>query len=137
MAQRTRPAQELLTAFGLPAICDEIANGGTMTDLAQKVGVTFGSLNAWIAADPDRVEQVRGARQAAARLWDEAAAAGISSATEPFELAKARELAFHYRWRASKIAPAEYGDRTQKQLLDAKGNPTDPVRPPVIFTVIK
>ena len=29
------------------------------------------------------------------------------------DLAKARELAHHYRWRAAKIAPREYGDRVQ------------------------
>jgi hypothetical protein len=37
----------------------------------------------------------------------------FAQASDAFELAKAKELAHHYRWRASKIAPKLYGDRLQ------------------------
>ena len=48
----------------------------------------------------------------AARVWDDRAEAVLRDASDLFELAKAKELAHHYRWRASKIAPRDYGDRT-------------------------
>ena len=49
-------------------------------------------------------------------MWDERAGDVIQQAADPFELAKAKELAHHYRWRASKIAPRDYGDRIQADV---------------------
>ena len=54
---------------------------------------------------------------ATAELWDQVAVEGIERATDTFELAKAKEIAHHYRWRASKIAPKLYGD---KQSVEGK-----------------
>jgi hypothetical protein len=54
---------------------------------------------------------------ATAEYWDQVAVDGIAQAGDPFELAKAKELAHHYRWRASKIAPKLYGD---KQSVEGK-----------------
>lgn len=45
--------------------------------------------------------------------WDERAEAAISAASDEFELRKAKEISHHYRWRASKIAPKDYGDKQQ------------------------
>jgi hypothetical protein len=50
---------------------------------------------------------------AAAAAYDEQAEQGLLAATNLFELAKARELAQHLRWRASKINPKAYGDRLE------------------------
>jgi hypothetical protein len=36
----------------------------------------------------------------------------IAQAGEQFDLAKAKELAHHYRWRAKMANPREYGDKT-------------------------
>ena len=36
---------------------------------------------------------------------------GINNAGDPFELAKAKEAAHHYRWQASKANPKGYGDK--------------------------
>jgi len=54
-------------------------------------------------------------------LWDEMATQKIEDADTDFQLTQARELAHHYRWRASKIAPKEYGD---KQQVDVSGSLT-------------
>ena len=43
--------------------------------------------------------------------YDELAQAGIETARDPFELARAKEMAHHYRWRASKVNPGEYGEK--------------------------
>ena len=56
---------------------------------------------------------MRDAREQLAKLWDEKAEDVLQQAGDEFTLKKARELASHYRWRASKTAPREYGDRVE------------------------
>ena len=68
-------------------------------------------------AQPQHSARVTDALAATAEYWDQVAVEGLASATNMFELAKARELAHHYRWRASKICPKLYGD---KQTIDGK-----------------
>lgn len=104
-------ASNRLDDFGLDAVCEIIADGGTMTAVAKKLEVSFGTLSNWIARDDERSARVTEARRTAARFWDEKAEARIDEAPDAFELARAKELAFHYRWRSSKIAPLEYGDK--------------------------
>lgn len=59
----------------------------------------------------------------AASVWDEKAEQGLEDAADPFELSKHKELAHHYRWRASKIAPRIYGDRIQQEHSGKDGAP--------------
>lgn len=131
MSERATPAQDLIERFGLDAICDRLSGGGTLTATAKHIGVNISTLLMWVEADGKRSARVREARTVAARVWDERAEAGIEAAADPFELSKAKELAFHYRWRSSKIAPSEYGEKmtNANQQLDKHGNPIDPVQP--------
>ena len=41
------------------------------------------------------------------------AEAELRNASDPFELARARELASHYRWKASKADPGQFGDKLE------------------------
>lgn len=107
----TSPASDRIAEFGLDSLCEAVANGVTMRAVASSIGVSFGTLSLWIGAQPNRSARVRDARQHAARLWDEKAEQCIIEATDQLGMMKARELAQHYRWRASKIAPREYGDK--------------------------
>ena len=100
-----------LDAIGVDDICDDIAEGYSMTYIAREAGVAVSSLLAWIEAVPERSARVREVRASMAKVWDEKAEDAIKQAGEDFDLRKAKELAHHYRWRASKIAPKEYGDR--------------------------
>lgn len=108
-----QPATESL--FSIEDVCERIASGETMTAIAKSEGTTIWSLRRWIERDPQRSARVIEARQYSARAWDDLAEWEIRQAGDPFELQKARELAQHFRWRASKIAP-EYGDKTQVTL---------------------
>lgn len=110
-AKKEPTAREKLDALGLDAMCASIADGKSMTDISKQIGVSFGSLATWLEADPERSARAREARSQVARLWDEKAEDEIRSATDNFELARAKELSHHFRWRASKIAPREYGDK--------------------------
>lgn len=121
---------EKLDAYGLDQVCESIVTGGTLTYVAADAGVSLTSLLTWIEVNPERSARVREARATTGRLWDEKAETEIREATDEFGLKKAKELAHHYRWRASKIACKEYGDKIQH--ADADGEKLAP--PTFIFT---
>jgi terminase small subunit-like protein len=105
-------AQDKINAYGLDAVCDDILNGLALRTIAKNLGVDIAQLCRW-KAQPQHSARVTEALAATAEYWDQVAVDGIAQARDAFELAKARELAHHYRWRASKIAPKLYGDRQQ------------------------
>jgi hypothetical protein len=104
-------AKDKLDALGIEWLCAQIAEGRTMTAAAKDAGVSIGTLISWVEAVPERSARTREARSYAAKLWDEKALEGIEGADNVFALSKAKEVAHHLRWRASKIAPKEYGDK--------------------------
>lgn len=111
----TRPptAQEKLAAFGEAALFEAITSGKTLTAIAKDIGVAPSSLVVWVEGDSERSARAREARTQSATLWDEKATQLIEQAKNPFQLAKAKEMAHHLRWRASKIAPKQYGEKVQ------------------------
>ena len=115
-------ATETIDALGVDALCDRLCAGESQTAIAGSLGVGIATLSRWIAADPDRSARVREARIAAARTFDEMAEAELRAAADLFGLAKARELASHYRWKASKSNPREYGDKLE---IDQRTTITD------------
>lgn len=114
------PARDAIEAYGIDQICESLASCRTMTAIAAHIGVSKGSLIAWISEDADRSARTKGSRTLAAIFWEEQAESVVKDAADEFELKKARELAQHYRWRASKIAPKDYGDRLE---IESKGMP--------------
>ena len=112
---------ERIDAFGIEAVCERLSNGVTMTALAEEIGVTVGKLSQWIASDEEHSARAREARIHAARIWDEKALSVVEQALDLFELQRAKELAHHYRWRASKTAPKEYGDKVTQEHTGANG----------------
>lgn len=115
-------AREKLDQLGVEWLCNQIIDGQSQTSIAQSVGVSLATLSNWIAADIERSARVREARIASSRAYDEKAERALMDARDPFELAKARELASHYRWKASKTNPKEYGERVE---IDQKTSITD------------
>lgn len=100
-----------LDAFGIEAFCEKIMGGESQTFIAREIGVSPGTLINWLASDPDRSARAREARIAAARSYDDMAEEELRKAEDPFSLAKARELASHFRWKASKADPRVYGEK--------------------------
>lgn len=118
---RAAEARIKLDAFGLDEVCDSIGEGKSLTSIAEDAEVSIGSLLSWIEADPERSARVRECRSAMARYWDEKSERCIEDAGDEFELKRAKELSHHYRWRASKIAPKEYGDKITQEHTGADG----------------
>ena len=104
-------------------IIERIASGETLTAIAKELGKSRAALSDWLSAESSRSARAREARVKAAAAWDDKAEDVLAGAADPFELAKARELASHYRWRAKAVAPKEYGDKTQTEITGAEGAP--------------
>lgn len=106
---------------GIDWLCDRLTDGAMQREICDELGIGAATLGKWIAADPERSARAREARIASARAYDELAALGIMNASDPFELAKAKEMAHHYRWKASKINPKEFGDKVTAEHVGADG----------------
>ena len=95
-------------------LCELIMDGIMLTQIARDWCVSKAALLDWIAADEDRAMRVREARSIAGHSWDEMAVKALDDLPKdatPAQITKARELASHYRWRASKISPP-YADKS-------------------------
>lgn len=107
------PAQDKLAAYGIEAICDDIGDGTTLQQIADKLGIGIGRLAEWLDLEPERAALARAARSRTAPMWDEFALTTIQAADTAIAIAKAREVANHLRWRTTKIRPQDYGDKVQ------------------------
>lgn len=113
-----KTAQQILDEIGIAQLCEWIIDGRSYRDMSGELGISVGALHHWLNAKDERVHACARARELAAQSFDEKAMETIESAADPFELAKARELATHYRWRAKAVNPKKYGD---KQQVDVSG----------------
>lgn len=106
-----RPASDKIEAYGMDRICKELKAGDDFYIIAKRIKVDNTTLLDWVHSDIPRSARARAARAAAAAAYDELANAGIKSARNSFQLAKAKEVAHHLRWRASRLNQREYGDK--------------------------
>lgn len=104
-------AQHKIEQCGLNDICYAISAGYTISAIAAELGVSTYAMRVWMVEDPVRSVRAHEARRHAAWAYDEDAQQRIEEARDAHELAKAKEIANHFRWRASKINPKLYGDR--------------------------
>lgn len=98
-------------------VIDLIMRGAGYRFIAQKFGVGLATLHTWMGQNPERLQACAKAREHASHTEDETALNEIASAKDAFELAKARELAIHRRWRAKALNPKQYADSIK---VDAK-----------------
>ncbi len=114
---------EKLDAFGESRVCDLILEGHSMSFVARTAGVSMGQFWAWLVKSSERSAKIHEARVRAAARYEEMGLERIERAEDPFELAKAKEIAQHLRWRAAKIAPRQYGDKVTQEHTGPEGGP--------------
>lgn len=119
-------AQAKLDAFGEDTVRARFVDGKLIAEVAAEAGVSSGALLAWLTTTPERLARAREAREVGAAVLEEKAQRGIEEAKTAFDLQKARELAHHLRWKASKLNPRQFGDKLA--LGAAEGLP--PLPPP-------
>jgi hypothetical protein len=106
-------AKEKFEKLGIDAICNRLSSGESQRSIADSLNADRGDFCVWLA-DDQRSARVREARILSARHWDDMAEAVLLDLQDDGKagaVTRARELASHYRWRASKYAPRDYGDR--------------------------
>lgn len=111
-----------LDMYGLDWVCEQVLELRSLTAIAEDAGVGLATLLRWITADAERSTRVNQARRVAAEAWVEKAEQVVADAQNNFEFQKARELAHHYRWRASKISP-QYNDKVVQEHTGPGGGP--------------
>lgn len=122
-----------LDALGVDWYCDQLLAGKSLKQIAKETKCRVADVTDWPYATTERSARITEARTKAANSWNEEAERVITEARGPFQLAKARELAHHYRWRAKCVAPSQFGDKidvTTKnthaiQLTDAQRKALD------------
>lgn len=99
-------------------ICEMIVEGKSITEIAKRLNVNRMTIIE-VSAKPDYSARVREARINAADKFAEMAEEVLSKLkpkSTMIEMQKARELASHYRWKASKLAPKRYGDKIEQEI---------------------
>ena len=108
-------AKHLDDRLDIDVVCVLLEQGWMQAAIARKLKVQPADLSVWLR-DEQRSVRAREARaRSAANLADKAEQV-LTAARSPLALGKARELAHHYRWKASKMNPGEYGDKVQAQV---------------------
>lgn len=101
----------------LDEILDLFADGETFRAVAKKVGASTRTLNKFLTRK-DNVEQYYAVLQESSDSYASMAEEALrNSPADKIEIQRARELAHHYRWMASKRNPKRYGDKLD---VDAK-----------------
>ena len=120
-ARRGPPAvaRAKLDEVGIAVVCQLIEDDRTYRDIAAKLGISKDALMDWLRADRDRQDQARESLRLSSATCDEKAEAvllALPADATPGQVAQARELAQHYRWRAKARNPREYGDKSQVEV---------------------
>jgi hypothetical protein len=111
--KRPTEAKKKLDAIGIDAICDMIEIDMSIADIADKIKINRSTLRDYCLY-PDNLARVAVSRLIAARYNDDEALRilqSLPSDATPAQIAQARELAHHHRWRAGIRAPREYGNK--------------------------
>lgn len=94
-----------------------IGNGMLQTEIAKAIGKDHFTLCRYLAEEgrQGRVDEVR---RITATYWQERAEEEIRAVKtrDPAAMFRARELAHHYRWRASRFDPRRYGDKVMPAI---------------------
>lgn len=127
------PAQDALDACGIDGVCDLILGGHSYQKIADGLGVGLTSVLRWLSSDPEYSARAREARLVTAAHWDQQAEVEIRDAADtPEGVAKARELASHFRWRSSKLDRKGYGDKLDLNHGGNIGITKAPIDPSVL-----
>jgi transposase-like protein len=97
--------------LGEDAVLAMIETGLSHREIARIAGCVPSAVTRWLRADEHRSARADSAMKDAAQAFDDLALEAIKFSPAE-EIQRTRELAQHYRWKASKSNPQRYGDRT-------------------------
>jgi hypothetical protein len=105
--------RDRLLAFGVRQIADWMSCGQSQVSIARACGVSISSMSDFCRL-PENQPIIEQGRRDAAKYWDDRVDEVMDSPMEtPGQIARARELAQHYRWRAKCYDKKRYGDKQE------------------------
>lgn len=104
-------------------ICDSVAEGLTIREIAFALGLTSGSVIRIATATPEATERYARARDAAADLLEASIMEIASQSTAATAKADRVKLAA-LQWLAGRRAPKRYGERVQQDHTSSDGSMT-------------
>lgn len=103
----------MASTLNIDSLIDDIIEGLTYRQMAAKYECSLGTIHNFLSKD-EHSARANEARQASADGYaDKAEQVLIDAPADRIELQRARELAHHYRWKASKRNPKNYGDKLE------------------------
>jgi hypothetical protein len=118
----TKVAPKSPAEHPIAEICEMVAEGQTLRQIAAHYGVTSGAIMRWVGLTPESRNQYARAREAAADLFEAEiieAAMAASPESAPADRVKIDAL----KWVAARRAPKKYGDRQSLEMTGANGGP--------------
>jgi hypothetical protein len=111
-----------IAEIGIDQVCYMIQHEDlSYADIANRLYISKTTLVDWLYADPERSARAKAACVASAKRCDELALEALHNIPDGADkavIARQREIASHYRWRAKVRNPMEYGDRQHIELND-------------------
>jgi hypothetical protein len=102
-----------LNGVGIESILDEVRKGHNLVEIAEEIDISIGILLNWIENE-GHVARIEDAFKFSAEGYLAQAARAIKAAATEFDLKKAKELASHGRFMASKMDRGKYGAEAVK-----------------------
>lgn len=125
-------------------ICERIAEGFTLRQIAEELSCTSGAISIWCAADADFAKQYARAKEAQAErfadelveiaddgsndwLKRETGAGRVEVVADHEHIQRSKLRVDARKWLMSKMAPKKYGEKIEQQITGANGAPLVPV----------
>lgn len=102
-------------------ICEMVAEGKTIRQIAEHLGVSPGTVIAWATITPELTEQYARARESAADMF-ETEIIEAALAVSPESAAADRVKIDAMKWVAARRSPKKYGDRVQQDHTSSDGS---------------
>jgi len=109
---KKRARREALETLGIDGLCDAIADGSSLRQVAESLGMREVQVRNWIDASDERVTQYARAREVRTHMYAEQIVE-ISDSATPEDVGVAKLRVDSRKWVASKLLPKTYGDRVQ------------------------
>lgn len=116
----TSKGNDTISGLTLDDVLDRIAGGESVTNIASSIGAHKTSLIRWLST-PERVDAYQIALQESADSLIDKAEMAILAADDNVSVARARELANHYRHVAKARNPRRWGDKQQIEMSGELG----------------
>jgi transposase-like protein len=133
-APKAPKVKQALEKLGLVNVCELIADGGSVRDVAQSLGVSRSYLHAWLRGTPERKQAYEAAQLAKMEMMGEELLELAAKAPERLagekgggvdaaEVANRRLQIDTMKWVMAKTHRERWGDVSTQQITGAEGAP--------------